>query len=99
MVATPGEQRTEGYQKGTAKVRELVGDALPANTVVVNHTFDETGLLQEPKVVSQDLRLDAMNPPSELKMSTGTVEQLHDDRHDPFPSNNRQNVVDRRSPL
>jgi hypothetical protein len=89
MVATPGEQRTQRHQKGTAKVRELVGDALPAHIVAVKHAFDETGLLQKPKVVSQDLRLDTLNPASELKVSTRTVEQLDQDRHDPFSSDDR----------
>jgi hypothetical protein len=99
MVSAPSEQRTEWLQQGTAEVSKLIGDAFPAHIVVVKDALDETGLLQEPEIVSQNLRLDAVNPTAELKMSKRTIEQLHQDGHDPLPSNDRQNMVDRDPPL
>jgi hypothetical protein len=52
MVSAPSEQRTEWLQQGTAEVSELIGDAFPAHIIVVKDALDETGLLQEPEIVS-----------------------------------------------
>ena len=93
VLASPPVQRVYGRREGLPESRELIGDALGAPPVVVEHTFDDTIALEEPEGLGQNLWRDALDRLRELKTTPRSRREFTDDGNDPLSAEYREDLL------